>query len=930
LKPFQSIAEAAARFATHAPRLVLGIGVVLAAFGGWLGAMHLPLDADTNSLIGRERPFMQRYQAFLEEFGDLEDMIVVIDPLGEDAPAHARAEAAVRAVHSALAELVERGQLTWVHSSISVDELWRVAPHAMSERELHELARARSALELLAHGQAAAALEQADRAVTSPLPDRAGIESAIVTLDALAPPVVDHREPGAAEDRTARDRTARDRDARDRDARDRAAEDRAAQTGHADDRSLGAALADRFLRSEHGQLWFVQAMPAKDFANFNAIAAPLAAVREALASVQARHPGVDIGLTGKPVLQEDELATSNADMGRSSLLSLAVITVLFIWLFRGMRRPLLAVAAFGIAVGITMGLAWLLVGRITLLSSVFLLVLVGAGLDYGVHIVSRFNEYLADGSRLLAAERTVREAGPGTLSGACATAVVFALAILTDFGGLRELGTLACVGLITSALVMVTVLPALLVVAGGAATAPPRTTALWMRAPAGAVVSIFAIAIVAAAIMAPSNLRFDANLLSMQAEGLDSVAWEERVLADDATQTWFAASTASGPDAAWTRREALRALPGVARIRSAFDIIRLPTAAADRARTELAAAIPAPLMQGSIGPEPRHASAAPSAPDSSAAAIAVPSSEPAAASITSTTIDVTAERARGIAAGLERLAALATSAGQSEGAPILAALAARWRAVGRALAEPTQAALMLTELSARAARTERALAELRAGCLMSVREALPAAVRASSISPAGSWLLQVVPAGDAWNEPTLREFVSQVRTIDPEVTGVPVTQVESIADMRRAFEFVSWLSLAAILVIAWIDFGSLRTALLATSTVVAGVLLMMGLLGPLGLSLNLANFFAVPMLLGLGIDSAIHVLHRWKRDPDGLPATLTATAFTGVTTAIGFGALILADHRGLASLGWAMLVGSIACVIVAVVALPALLRWRAS
>ena len=904
--PFSTLAHLAAAISTRAPRSVLGFAVIVAVVGGWLGALHLPLDADTNALIGPDRPFMQRYQAFLDEFGDLEDMIVVIDPLGTDPVAEQRAEAAVRAVHGALARLVERGQLTWVHHGISTDEQWRVAPHAMAERDLQELARARAALEHLARGQAAAALEQADRAATSPLPDRAGIESAIFTLDALAPPVVDDREPGAAEDRPA-------------------------HAGHADDRSLGAALPERFLRSEHGRLWFVQAMPAKDFANFNAIAAPLAAVREALASVQAQHPGVEIGLTGKPVLQEDELATSNADMGRSSVLSLAVITVLFIWLFRGMRRPLLAVAAFGIAVGITMGLAWLLVGRITLLSSVFLLVLVGAGLDYGVHIVSRFNEYLAGGSRTLAAERTVHEAGPGTLSGACATAVVFALAIITDFGGLRELGMLACAGLITSAVVMVTVLPALLVLAGGAATAPPRTTALWMRAPARMVVVITAIAIVAAAVVAPSSLRFDANLLSMQAEGLDSVAWEQRVLTDDATQTWFAASTSSGADAAWTMREALRGLPEVARIRSAFDVIRLPTAAANRARAELAEAIPEPRAHQLAGTDPEHTSAAPpSASDSANATIAVPSSEPAAPSITSTTIDVTAEQARGIAAGLERLATLAGSSGQPEGAPVLTGLAARWRAIERALADSTQATSMLTELNARAARTERALAELRAGCLMSVRDALPAAVRASSISPAGSWLLQVVPAGDAWDEPTLREFVTQVRTIDPDVTGVPVTQIESIADMRRAFEFVSWLSLAAILVIAWIDFGSLRTALLATTTVVAGVLIMLGLLGPLGLSLNLANFFAVPMLLGLGIDSAIHVLHRWKRDPEGLPATLTATAFTGVTTAIGFGALVLADHRGLASLGWAMLVGSLACVIVAVVALPAFLRWRAS
>jgi len=882
--------------------VVLGVGVALSMLGGWLGIWHLPLDADTNSLIGRDRSFMQRYQAFLDEFGDLEDMIVVIDPLGTDEAANQRAEAAVLEIHRALAPLVDRGQLSWVHRGITTDEQWRVAAHAMPERDLHELSRAGAALELLSRGASMTALELAQRAVTAPIPDRTGIESAIVTLDALAPPADD---PGAD-----------------------------GRPSTAIDRSLGASLPELFLRAEHGRLWFVQAMPAKDFANFNAIARPLAAVRDALSAVQARHPGVEIGLTGKPVLQEDEFATSNADMGRASVLSLAVITVLFIWLFRGMRRPLLAVAAFGIAVGITMGLAWLLVGRVTLLSSVFLLVLVGAGLDYGVHIVSRFNESLGEGSRVSAAERTVREAGAGTLSGAAATAVVFALAIATDFGGLRELGALACIGLVTCAIVMVTVLPALLVVAGGEAGAPPRTTRLWLRGSVGLVLSISAIAIVAAAVVAPSSLRFDANLLSMQAEGLDSVAWEHRVLADDATQTWFAASTTDGPESAWTMREALRGLPTVARIRSAFDIVRLPTAAGDRARAELAAAIP---DSGAATPDraaPTHDRAAPThdraAPTHDRAAPTGTAVDGRADSVAAeSAITMRTEQAASIAAGLERLAALAARADQGDGAPILTALATRWRAVERACAEPTTAGPMLAELTARASRAQRALAELRRGCMMSVRDALPEAVRASSISPAGSWLLRVVPAGDAWDEPTLREFVTQVQTIDPRATGVPVTQVESIADMRSAFEFVSWLSLAAILIIAWVDFGSLRTALLATATVVAGVLIMLGLLGPLGLSLNLANFFAVPMLLGLGIDSAIHVLHRWKRDPAGLSATLTATAFTGVTTAIGFGALVLADHRGLASLGWAMLVGSLACVVVAVVALPALLRWRA-
>ncbi len=836
---------------------------MLAIIGGWLGAMRVPLDADTNALIGADRPFMQRYQAFLDEFGDLEEMIVVIDPLAPGDAAGARARAAVLDAHAELNQLVQDGQLEWVHRGVDAREQWRVAPHAMNEVELQEFARAQPSAALV-EARTDDAILEALAAMSAPVADRAAVGSALLTMETLVPPLADTPE----------------------------------------ERSPGTEVQEEFLRSRGGRLWFLQAMPRKDFGNFNAIAGPLASVRRSLDAVQQRHPSVEIGLTGKPVLQEDELATSNADMGRASLLSLGVITVLFIWLFRGLRRPLLAVAAFGVAVGITMGLAWLLVGRITLLSSVFLLVLVGAGLDYGVHVVSRFNEYLAGSTRREAARRTIQDAGPGTLSGACATAVVFALAMATDFGGLRELGALACMGLVTSAVVMVTVLPALLVLFGGEPGAPPRTTALWLRMPPPLAILVTAIAIVAAAIVAPAALRFDANLLSMQAPGLESVAWEQRVLDDDATQTWFAASTAPSAVEALELKSKLERLPRVAKVRSAFDVVRMPTPGSDRARGELAASIPTPSSANRVA-----AAGDPTLAIGSA---------------------ITAQTARRIAAGLERLTVLAEAAGETEGVPLLRSLAARWMVCAEGLGDPARSDAMRATILERGARGAAALAAIREGCMVSLRDALPTAIRAASISPTGSWLLQVVPAGDAWDEPTLREFVAQVRTVDPAVTGVPVTQVESIADMRRAFEFVSWLSLAAILVIAWIDFGSLRTALLATATVVAGVLLMLGLLGPLGLSLNLANFFAVPMLLGLGIDSAIHVLHRWKRDPSGLPATLTATAFTGVTTAVGFGALVLADHRGLASLGWAMLVGSVACVMVAVITLPALLRWRAS
>lgn len=96
----------------------------------------------------------------------------------------------------------------------------------------------------------------------------------------------------------------------------------------------------------------------------------------------------------------------------------------------------------------------------------------------------------------------------------------------------------------------------------------------------------------------------------------------------------------------------------------------------------------------------------------------------------------------------------------------------------------------------------------------------------------------------------------------------------------------------------------------------------------LGLSINLANFFAIPMLIGLGIDSAIHIMHRARQDPARLGYTVRTVAFTALTTALGFGALMSAEHRGMRSLGAVMCVGSLCCMYVACVVLPGMLRSR--
>lgn len=94
-----------------------------------------------------------------------------------------------------------------------------------------------------------------------------------------------------------------------------------------------------------------------------------------------------------------------------------------------------------------------------------------------------------------------------------------------------------------------------------------------------------------------------------------------------------------------------------------------------------------------------------------------------------------------------------------------------------------------------------------------------------------------------------------------------------------------------------------------------------------GVSLNLANFFGVSMLFGLGVDGGVHILHRAREggDPRAWMWTRRAVVLSAVTTAAGFGTLLLASHRGLQSLGWLILVGSICALVSSVVVLPALL-----
>jgi predicted exporter len=221
---------------------------------------------------------------------------------------------------------------------------------------------------------------------------------------------------------------------------------------------------DGYLFAWEGRLLMVPILPHKDPGALNQVARPLEVAREILEELRPRYPDLAIALSGRPVIYSDEMASTSRDMTRATLLALACVALVFVVAFRSAVRPLLAVAALTLALCWTVGATTLLIGHLNIFAMVFAVVLVGLGIDFGIHLLSQYRNALGHGLSVREALVEVySEVGMGTILGALTTATALSTAALTDFLGLAELGLICGMGIILCLAAMLVVFPALLV-----------------------------------------------------------------------------------------------------------------------------------------------------------------------------------------------------------------------------------------------------------------------------------------------------------------------------------------------------------------------------------------------------------------------------------------------------------------------------------
>ncbi len=148
------------------------------------------------------------------------------------------------------------------------------------------------------------------------------------------------------------------------------------------------------------------------------------------------------------------------DMTSTFLLSFLLVILTFVIAFRNPFSVFYAVVPLLLGELWTFGLAYFVVGKLNILTSVSAAIIVGLGIDFAIHIYSRFlDETVLQKDVLTALNVTIAETGASTIAGALTTAAAFAAMSVSSFRGLREFGIIASLGILCTLLAVCTVLP---------------------------------------------------------------------------------------------------------------------------------------------------------------------------------------------------------------------------------------------------------------------------------------------------------------------------------------------------------------------------------------------------------------------------------------------------------------------------------------
>lgn len=660
---------------------------------------------------------------------------------------------------------------------------------------------------------------------------------------------------------------------------------------------------------QDGQKQLIILQPRLDYSQLKPAQHAIAAIRELASTLNLDQAhGVRLQLTGEVALAYDELETASRGALFTGLLSLGLVASILIIGLRSWQ--LISAAVITLVTGLiwTSGFAALAIGSLNLISIAFAVLYIGLGIDYSIHLCLRYQELTAQQVAKSAALQTaLGDIGRSLLICTITTATGFYAFIPTSFAGVSELGLIAGTGMVISLILNLSLLPALLYLfpLQQAARQPKAGNHLasvllpFTSHPRPVLLAALATAVIAALLL--PSVRFDANPLHLRDAQSESVRTFNKLLKSSNSSPWSIALTVQGRDKTARRVALLKESPVVGRVVSIEQFIP------DHQQDKIAILQDLALILGAelSATEP------------------VPVSEPE-------------KQIKALEKFQARLDHYRPTDNISEAT--LNNLKNNLQAwlQGLKAQGPEQQTLRLTHLQQSLLGT----LPLQLQQLNTALTAQPVQISTLPESLARRWLtdngvyrIEVQPKKTLDTDADLQEFVTAVQAIAPEATESAVYNLEAGKVVVKAFKQALLLAFSVITILLLVFMPHKQDVVLVLVPLLLAAAITGALTVLLNLPFNYANVIALPLLLGVGVDSGIHMVHRFRTTQAAEEnllgsSTTQAVLLSTLTTICSFGSLAFSPHPGAASMGKMLSIGIGATLVCVLIVLPALLYWR--
>ena len=647
-------------------------------------------------------------------------------------------------------------------------------------------------------------------------------------------------------------------------------------------------VEDGYYISDDGKMLLMILKPTNPEHNMGFFQGMSQRVAQEIQAVQPQFPDVKVRLTGMVQMMAEEWKAILRDLKLTGILALILILGLFVVSFRSFNAPLIAAVPLIMGIVWTLGLTQILIGRLNVVTSIIAPILLGLGVDFTIHLLSRFQEEQGKGKPFEEAiQIALSETGHGVFIGAVTTSFAFFSLIFGDFDGIREMGVVVGLGLLLCLVAVFLVLPPLLYLW----EAKKRTRQTFHR------VDMEMMETLGRKIIRHPRLLISAGLITtiVLGSGLLFLRYEYNPLAllpkvpsvdlqkqvSEKFNMSFDFGILMVPDIASARR-----IQKMLKDDERIGMVDAPSEYIPEQQKEKI-----PLLKA-IYETIRDLKPSPPGP-------------------------LDAERLK------KTLVELRKNLLEISDLAFISGLDEVEAEAQKALEVLDQNLTLLDTRSDLQALQEDFSQEIRS-LVRELKEmalaetlsfsALPESIQEKFRSEKEGFAVYVYPRGNIWDERNMKRFNTLLLSLSDRATGPSLIWERILEYLRRDIVVTTAIAALVIFLILWFNFRTISLALLTMVPVSLAVLWTLGTMGFLGLTLNFASIVGIPLILGIGIDDGVHIVHRYRVEryrnlPLVLRSTGRAILLTTLTTVSGFGVLIFALDRSIWAIGTTVAIG---------------------